>query len=77
MRFRRDGSLERAMSSSTPRAVMLSAFTTLAAFASLSLSAHRGIHSLGLLLSISILCLVYCTIVVLPAMILVRGRRRG
>jgi len=76
MRFRHDGSLERAMASSTPRAVMLSAFTTLAAFASLSLSAHRGIHSLGLLLSISILCLVYCTIVVLPAMILVRDRRR-
>jgi hypothetical protein len=77
MRFRHDGSLERAMASSTPRAVMLSAFTTLAAFASLSLSAHRGIHSLGLLLSISILCLVYCTIVVLPAMILVRERRLG
>jgi hopanoid biosynthesis associated RND transporter like protein HpnN len=74
MRFRHDGSLQHVMGSSTPRAVMLSALTTLAAFASLSLSGHRGIQSMGVLLAIAIGCLIYCTLVVLPAMILVRER---
>jgi hypothetical protein len=37
LRYRHDGALEQMMSSSTPRAVLLSALTTLAAFASLSL----------------------------------------
>ena len=74
MRFRHDASLSEAIASSTPRAVMLSALTTLAAFGSLSLSAHRGISSLGVLLSVSVLGLLYCTLVVLPAMIVVRDR---
>ncbi len=64
------------MSSSTPRAVLLSALTTLAAFASLSLSPHPGISGLGLLLSISVIALLYCTLIVLPAMIELRDRWR-
>ena len=42
MRFRHDGSLSEMMGSSTPRAVVLSTLTTLAAFGSLSLSGHYG-----------------------------------
>ena len=76
MRFHRNRSLEEMITSTTPRAVMLSALTTLAAFASLSSSPHRGLSSLGSLLAISVLCLLYCTLVVLPAMILVRDRWR-
>ncbi len=77
MRLRHDRSLADVMNSSTPRAVLLSALTTLAAFGSLSVSHHRGIHSMGLLLSIAVLCLIVCTLVVLPAMILLRQRWRG
>ena len=74
MRFRHDGSLADAMGSSTPRAVVISALTTLAAFGSLTLSSHRGIQSLGLLLTFSVICLIYCTVVVLPALILLRRK---
>jgi hypothetical protein len=74
VRYRDDGTLEQMMASSTPRAVMLSALTTLAAFCSLSLSPHAGFSGLGMLLSISVLALLYCTLIVLPAMIKVRIR---
>jgi hypothetical protein len=77
MRFRRDGSLEEMMGSSTPRAVVLSAFTTLAAFGSLSMSEHRGIHSMGVLLSVSVVAMIVCTLVVLPALIVMRDRWSG
>jgi hopanoid biosynthesis associated RND transporter like protein HpnN len=72
MRYRNDGALEDMMSSSTPRAVLLSALTTLAAFGSLSISPHPGLAGLGILLSISVLALLYCTLIVLPAMINLR-----
>ena len=77
MRFRHDRSLSQMMGSSTPRAVVLSALTTLAAFGSLSLSHHRGIHSMGVLLSIAVVSLIVCTLVVLPALILVVRRWAG
>jgi len=76
MRYREDGNLSEAIDSTTPRAVTLSALTTLAAFSSLSISAHRGMASLGVLLSFSIVALLYCTLVVLPALIEVRERWR-
>jgi predicted RND superfamily exporter protein len=74
MRIRHEGSLEDTMDSTTPRAVLLSAMTTLAAFGSLTLSSHRGIGSLGLLLSVSVVFLVYSTVVALPALLLVLGK---
>lgn len=43
---------------STPRAVLFSALTTIAAFGTLALSDHRGTASMGVLLSISILAAV-------------------
>jgi hypothetical protein len=76
-RYRRDGRFEDLMSSSTPRAVLLSAMTTLAAFASLSLAPHPGMAGLGILLSVSVLALLYCTLIVLPAMISLRDRWRS
>jgi hopanoid biosynthesis associated RND transporter like protein HpnN len=74
MRFREDRSLGHAIESTTSRAVTLSALTTLAAFSSLSISSHRGLSSLGILLSVSIFALLYCALLVLPAMIAVRDR---
>ena len=52
---------------STPRAVLFSALTTVASFGSLMLSPHRGTASMGELLSIAIAYTLICTLVVLPA----------
>ncbi|TDI60481.1 MAG: hypothetical protein E2O92_05385 [Alphaproteobacteria bacterium] len=73
-------SVSEMMHSSTPRAVTLSALTTVASFGSLSLSAHWGTASLGILLSLSMAYIVVCTIVVLPALMSWRdqwNRRNG
>jgi hopanoid biosynthesis associated RND transporter like protein HpnN len=51
----------------TPRAVLFSALTTVASFASLMLSPHRGTASMGELLSIAIAFTLLCTLFVLPA----------
>jgi len=74
LRYRQDGSLARAIESTTPRAVMLSGLTTLGAFCSLAISSHRGLASLGVLLSVSIVLLLYCTLIVLPALVVLRDR---
>lgn len=52
---------------STPRAVLFSALTTVASFGSLMLSPHRGTASMGELLSIAIAITLICTLIVLPA----------
>ena len=75
MRFRSGESLEAMMTSSTPRAVLLSALTTLAAFGSLAVSGHPGMHSIGVLLAFAVIYLVLCTLVVLPAMLALFERR--
>ena len=77
LRYRHAGSLDRMMASSTPRAVLLSALTTLGAFGSLAVSGHRGMHSLGVLLSVSVVALLVCTLGVLPAMIAARRRAKA
>ena len=53
--------------SSTPRAVFYSALTTLASFGSLMASAHKGMVSMGQLLTISIVFMLIAMLVVLPA----------
>lgn len=52
---------------STPRAVLFSALTTIAAFGTLALSDHRGTASMGVLLSISILAAVGSVLGLTPA----------
>jgi hopanoid biosynthesis associated RND transporter like protein HpnN len=54
---------------STPRAVLISAMTTIGSFGTLWLSAHRGMASMGELLTIAILVTLVCTLVVLPQLI--------
>jgi len=68
-RFLGEGGIERLMRSSTPRAVVLSTLTTLGAFASLSLSPHRGTASVGILLTIAICLLLLFTVVLLPVLL--------
>ena len=54
--------------SSTPRAIILSALTTIGSFGSLAVSGHRGTASMGELLMIAISFSLLCTLVVLPAL---------
>jgi len=72
-RFRRDGSVDALLRSSTPRAVVISTLTTIGTFAALSLSPHRGTASVGLLLCFAVSFLLVFVLVVLP--LLLAGRQ--
>ena len=61
---------------STGRAVILSALTTIAGFASLILGKHQGIQSLGLVMTMGVTACLFATLVMLPALLEV-ARRRG
>ena len=69
LRYREERNLDGLLHSSTARAIVLSGLTTFAAFGALSVSSHRGISSMGLLLTIAIFYLMVCTLVVLPALL--------
>ncbi len=62
---------------STPRAVLLSALTTIASFGSLSVSAHRGTATMGELLTLAIIFTLVCTLIVLPTLVDWFVRPRG
>ena len=72
---------------STALAVLLSALTNISAFGSLALSVHRGMASMGMVLTIGILMTLLCSLVVLPSLrariqhvdhwLKRRARRRG
>src|SRR3546814_15430423 len=59
---------------STPRAILLSALTTVASFGSLSISQHPGTASMGQLLTIAILLTLVCVLTFLPALLALTGR---
>lgn len=61
---------------STGRAVVLSALTTIVGFASLLIGAHRGIRSLGLLMSLGVISCLIASLVLLPALLEI-ARRKG
>ncbi|NNL89301.1 MAG: MMPL family transporter [Marinicaulis sp.] len=54
---------------STSRAVLFSALTTVASFGSLIILSHRGLSSLGALLTIAIGATLVCMLIVLPALL--------
>lgn len=62
---------------STPRAVILSALTTILAFGTLALSDHWGTASMGILLTVAILATLLCVLVLTPALISWAGRNRS
>jgi preprotein translocase subunit SecF len=64
------------LQTSTPRAVLFSALTTIGSFGTLAISSHRGTSSMGLLLTITIGLTLVCTLIVLPAMLVLSRRRR-
>jgi hopanoid biosynthesis associated RND transporter like protein HpnN len=57
------------LSTSTARAILFSALTTIMSFASLSFMGHRGTASMGILLTISMASTLFATLVVLPALL--------
>lgn len=54
--------------SSTPRAVLYSALTTMASFGTLAFADHQGMSSMGLLLSLTLAFALFCSLVVLPSL---------
>ncbi len=52
---------------STPRAVLVSALTTMAAFDTLALSDHRGTASMGILLAVAMSAAILCVLGLTPA----------
>nr|PMI00378.1 hypothetical protein BCU55_11490 [Shewanella sp. 10N.286.48.A6] len=68
-RFRAVGSARAFYQSSTPRAAVLSSLTTMATFGSLLLADHRGMYSIGFLLTIAIGFLLFYSLTVLPALL--------
>ncbi|EWY42350.1 hypothetical protein N825_19400 [Skermanella stibiiresistens SB22] len=61
---------------STPRAVLVTALTTSTAFATLAVSHHHGLSSMGILLAVAILATVICALILLPALMIQLERMR-
>jgi len=76
MRTQRMDQTASVFSTSTPRAVLLSALTTIGSFGSLALSDHRGTASMGELLTIALGYTLLATLVVLPGLMVLRERLR-
>lgn len=73
-----DGGFDgRFMETSTPRAVVFSALTTMGLFGPLALSEHHGTAGLGVLLMLAIGLTMLCTLLVLPALLELASRKDG
>ncbi len=57
------------LDNATPRAVLVSALTTLASFGALSMSDHPGTASMGLLLMLALASVLFSVFLILPALI--------
>jgi hypothetical protein len=77
MRWREEGRPRDLAATSTPRAVMFSALTTVASFGSLAISDHLGLASMGLLLTIAIFWSLVCNLLILPSMLALASPRGG
>jgi hypothetical protein len=63
------------MDTSTSLAVLVAQLNTVAAFATLAVSHHRGLYSMGMLLGLAILFVLIASLVVLPALLIALERR--
>jgi hypothetical protein len=63
------------LDSSTPRAVLVTDANTALAFATLAVSSHRGLFSLGVLLALATTFSLIASLIVLPAILTLLGRR--
>ena len=74
LRERSAESIADVMTTSTPRAILFSALTTMCSFGTLAISSHLGTASMGQLLTISLALALVCTLVVLPCLLACRKR---
>jgi hypothetical protein len=74
LRERSADSIADVMTTSTPRAILFSALTTMCSFGTLAISSHLGTASMGQLLTISLTLALVCTLVVLPCLLACRKR---
>jgi hypothetical protein len=65
------------LGTSTARAVAFSALTTIASFGTMGFASHRGLATLGQLLTIGVSFTLLCNLVVLPALLTLRWRGAG
>ena len=64
------------LSRSTGKAVLVSGLTAIAGFGSLILAQHRGIHSLGIIMSVGIATCMVAALTFLPAFLNLLGRKK-
>jgi len=76
-RAKAEGSTEDLLASTTARAVLYSAVTTIASFGTLAISDHRGVASLGVLLVVGMLLTLAANLILLPALLTLRLRLRS
>ena len=76
-RQRARGAAAELLSTTTARAVLYSAVTTTVSFGSLALSGHRGMQTLGVLLTVGMVLTVASNLLVLPALLDLRRRDRA
>src|SRR5579885_731124 len=69
LRYRSEGGVADVLTSSTPRAVLFSGFTIIASFGTLAISTHPGLAGMGVLISLSLALALFCSLVVLPALL--------
>jgi uncharacterized protein len=62
---------------STGQAITLASLTTMVGFGSLMISSHRGIHSLGLLVTLGVGSVLLASLTVLPSLLAVLAARAG
>ena len=77
IRARQDSRAADLFETNTPKAVVLSALTTIASFASLAVSPHRGTASMGILLAVGLTFMLLTTLILLPALLTVAEQIRG
>jgi len=65
------------LETSTPLAVLVAQLNTVAAFATLAISSHRGLNSMGILLGIAILFVLIAALICLPSLMIALERRRA
>ena len=68
MRERDEAGFENVLQTTTPRAVLFSALTTIGSFGSIALSSHPGTSSMGTLLTIAIAFTLVSSLIVVPTL---------
>ncbi|WP_112478180.1 MMPL family transporter [Vibrio variabilis] len=74
-RFRAVRSLEAFFKTSTPKASLVSCLTTLATFGALIVADHQGMHSIGLVLTIALSCILVFSLTLLPLLLEVTKKK--